>query len=613
MSSEQQHEPAQQSTSEPGGSEDVTRGAAAMPQPAGAPASALAAVWARIKEHKVVQWTLAYVAFAYTALHAMQMAREAFEWPLEVSRITLLILLLCAPIAATLAWFHGHRARHRISATELSILTILLVIAGSLLWLYAPARHGGPGAASAAPFAPPAHSIAVLPFVNMSGDPQQEYFSDGLSEELLDALSRINELQVAARTSSFAFKGEHSDIATIGRRLNVAAVLEGSVRRSSGTVRISAQLINSVSGFHLWSQTYDRSLGDVLALQTEIADAVTGALRIRLLGGSAARIELGSSRDPAAFDAYLRGLKLARVATNPEEAHAPVEAYTEAIRLDPNYALAFAARSLDLWNWASHYTPDWLQHHDVLSRARADAERAIELAPELGEGHVALAQVLEAGLFEFGRANEECTRALALAPGNAQVLYWCSRLAADLGQTDTALSAARRGVALDPLNPLSHRALGDVLRTARRYQEAVTAYQDAIAVDPEHAVEAYARRGVSYYLLGDLQMARSSCEARPDYWESWVCQAMTYHRLGRHEEAAAALARVVQSGGDGAAYQYAQIHTQWGEQDAALTWLETALRLRDPGLIYLKLDPLLDLLRKQPRFLAVEQALKFPT
>ena len=159
--------------------------------------------------------------------------------------------------------------------------------------------------ASASAFNPPPHSIAVLPFVNMSGDKEQEYFSDGLTEELLNSLAEINELQVAARTSAFSFKGKDTDIGTIARKLNVGAVLEGSVRRSSHTVRITAQLINAVTGFHLWSKTYDRDLGDVLKLQTEIATAVAEALKVTLLADTATKIELGGTHNSAAFDAYL--------------------------------------------------------------------------------------------------------------------------------------------------------------------------------------------------------------------------------------------------------------------------------------------------------------------
>jgi TolB-like protein len=459
-------------------------------------------------------------------------------------------------------------------------------------------------------FAPQPHSIAVLPFVNMSGDKDQEYFSEGLTEELLNSLSRINELQVAARTSSFSFQGEHPDIATFAHKLNVAAVLEGSVRRSDHTIRITAQLINAVTGFHLWSQTYDRDLGDVLKLQTEIATAVAEALKVTLLGDVSARIELGGTRNPAAFDAYLRGLKLARTATTREECRAPIDAFTEAIRLDSDYALAYAIRSLIVWECAIHYSGDWIQS-GIDAGVRTDAQRAIALAPTLAEGHVALSS-LESGRLEFAAADAACARALAVAPNNDRALYECSRLAGWLGHVDAGIAAARRGVSLDPLNPLSRRALGDTLRAAHRYQEAIAAYQDSIAMDPEHSAEAYARRGLSYFLSGDLTQAQSSCEAKPDYYESWVCQAVIYHRLGRHDAAAAALARLVHRAGDSTAYQYVQIHAQWGERAAALEWLEKARRLGDPGLIYLKTDPLIDPLRNEPRFQEVMRELNFP-
>jgi serine/threonine-protein kinase len=467
-----------------------------------------------------------------------------------------------------------------------------------------------PWVAKSVAFAPQPHSIAVLPFVNMSGDKDQEYFSEGLTEELLNSLSRINELQVAARTSSFSFQGEHPDIATVAHKLNVAAVLEGSVRRSDHTIRITAQLINAVTGFHLWSQTYDRDLGDVLKLQTEIATAVAEALKVTLLGDVSARIELGGTRNPAAFDAYLRGLKLARTATTREECRAPIDAFTEAIRLDSDYALAYASRSLIVWECASHYSGDWI-HPGIDAGVRTDAQRAIALAPTLAEGHVALSS-LESGRLEFAAADAACARALAVAPNNDRALYECSRLAGWLGHVDAGIAAARRGVSLDPLNPLSRRALGDTLRAAHRYQEAIAAYQDSIAMDPEHSAEAYARRGLSYFLSGDLTQAQSSCEAKPDYYESWVCQAVIYHRLGRHDAAAAALARLVHRAGDSTAYQYVQIHAQWGERAAALEWLEKARRLGDPGLIYLKTDPLIDPLRNEPRFQEVMRELNFP-
>jgi tetratricopeptide (TPR) repeat protein len=237
-------------------------------------------------------------------------------------------------------------------------------------------------------------------------------------------------------------------------------VLEGSVRRSGQTIRVTAQLNNAITGFDLWSQTYDRDLSDVLKLQAEIANAVANALKVTLLGDVAARVEVGGTRNPLAFDAYLRGLRLARVATNEGEAGPVLDEYTEAIRLDPRFALAYAARSLALletiYQWGSVTT-----HRQNAEKARIDADQAIALAPGLGLAHAALARYLLAGALDYPHASEESERALALAPGDATVLSKYSQQAAYMGRSAAAIDVARRGVVLDPLNLLSYRALAD--------------------------------------------------------------------------------------------------------------------------------------------------------
>jgi TolB-like protein len=460
-------------------------------------------------------------------------------------------------------------------------------------------------------FNPPLHSIAVLPFVNLSGDKEQDYFSDGLTEELLNALSRVDELQVAARTSSFYFKGKDVDLGTVAHKLNVSAVLEGSVRRDHGRVRITVQLINATTGFHLWSQTYDRDLRDILALQADIAEAVTRALAVRLLGGAAAKVELGSTRDPRALDAYLRGLQLLGTARSSANARTEVDAFTEALSLDPNFALAYAYRALALTEDSARYAPG-PEKLDLLARARSDAERAIALAPGLGEAHAALAWVLYYGFLDPARAAKEYDSALALAPGNARVPEFYSMFAADMGHHDAALAEARRALTLDPLNPLAHRALGYVLKASGRYAEAAAAYHAAITLDSRHAA-AYAHQGESYYLLGNLELARSACEVNPDYWESRACLAMVYHKLGRQADAQRELEKLGASHLEGLQYVYAEIYAQWGDTAKALDWLESALHARDPGLVEMRFDALLAPLRKEPRFQAIERELRFPS
>jgi TolB-like protein len=464
-----------------------------------------------------------------------------------------------------------------------------------------------PWVATSAAFVPSPHSIAVLPFVNMSGDKEQEYFSDGLTEELLNSLARINDLQVAARTSAFSFKGKDTDIGTIARKLNVGAVLEGSVRRSGHTVRINAELISGITGFQLWSQTYDRNLGEILALQSEIANAVASALKVNLLGDVAAKVELGGTRNPAAFDAYLLGRKADNTYHGEKDSEVAIAEYTEAIHLDPKYALAFADRSIAMTKYAVNSAI-----RENMSIAEADALEAIELAPNLAEGHLALAINLGFGSLEFIRANEEYGRALALAPGNVQVLRQYSQFAALMGRAAAAIAAGRRAVLLDPLSYGTHDALGFALYYAHQYGEAVAAYQQSVVLDPG-AIEPYERRGFAQYALGSLSSARESCEVNPTHWYGQVCLAIVYDKLGRHTEARQTLDNLVGSRGNLGAYLYADIYAQWGGTAEALTWLETALRLRDPGLAWLKADPLLEPLRKEPRYIAIERALRFPT
>jgi TolB-like protein/DNA-binding winged helix-turn-helix (wHTH) protein len=459
-----------------------------------------------------------------------------------------------------------------------------------------------------ATFAPPRHSIAVLPFVNIGGDKEQEYFSDGLTEELLDSLSRINELRVAARTSSFYFKGKDVDLPTIAHKLNVASVLEGSVRRSGNRIRITAQLNNAVTGFHLWSQTYDRDIGDVLQLQTEIATAVAEALKVTLLGDVGAKIELGGTRNAAAFDAYLRGRKAYERSASKDFQDAIV-AYSESIRFDPNYALAFAGQSIAYSSYAAEFAtgPAIREFYD---KALANAHQALALAPELAEGHLALAQFFDDTL-DFAQASESYGRARTLAPGNAEVLSLSGAFAVWMGHMDAGLTALRRAVELDPLNPRSHYLFSRGLLYSRRYEEAVAAATDAISVDPDFQ-SAYGWRGFAYYELGDLERARASCEEKPDHWVSQFCLAITYERLGRHAEAEVVLAKMRAMWSSAEAYQYAAIYAQWGNTPKALEWLDAAIRVRDPGLELMETDPLMDPLRKEPRFQAIERELKFP-
>jgi TolB-like protein/cytochrome c-type biogenesis protein CcmH/NrfG len=607
-------------------------------------------VFEQLKQRNVFRVAVLYLAVCWLILEPVHVIFHMLDVPIWANRLVVMLMAVGFPAGVIFAWVyeitpeglkptvevpHGQSIR-RLTAQRLdrAIIAVLAVALAYFVvdkfWISrhlfasqpavpavepgtqsAASRVGGaPAPPTAATFSPPPHSIAVLPFVNLSGDKEQEYFSDGLTEELLNSLAEIDGLKVAARTSSFSFK-EHPDIGTVAHKLNVAVVLEGSVRRSAHTIRITAQLINAVTGFHLWSRTYDRDLGDVLRLQTEIATAVANTLRVTLLGNVAAKIELGGTHNPAAFDAYLQGSKILGSATDAKGLQTAIAAYTEAIRLDPNYALAFAGRSQALSGFAGEFAIG-AAIREGFDKAQADGRHAITLAPELADGHLALAGFFEVGSLDFRQASKEYERALALSPGNARVMRDYGQFAVWMGRADAGIAAVRRAVVLDPLSVRSHSVLGRALTYARRYEEAVAADNEALELDPE-SPGMHGSRGLAYYLLGDFQNARSSCETKPGFWVSKWCLAVTYDKLGQHGDAEAMRAKLEASSGDTSAYQYATIYAQWGNRTKALEWLDTALRLRDPGLVCVKTDPLLDSLRKEPRFQAIERQLKFPT
>ena len=508
----------------------------------------------------------------------------------------------------------------RQSKWALRMIAVAVVVGAVLyyaidrFWIskHPPLQPTAPAAqASAAPtaFSPPPHSIAVLPFVNMSGDKEQEYFSDGLSEELLNDLARINGLQVAARTSAFSFKGKDTDIGTIAHKLNVGTVLEGSVRRSKNTVRITAQLINTVTGFHLWSQTYDRTFGDLLKLQADIAEAVASALEVKLLGNPVSEMKVGGTLNPAAYDAYLRSAGAYWQIVSASDNASVRAGYQEAVRLDPNFALAYAEWSIALDAYGSLFAHGPAAG-DFYRQSRAQALKAVALAPELAEGRLALAVVYQRSL-DFAGASDEFERAMTLAPGNARVLRDYGVFAVQMGRSEAGIAAGRRAAALDPLNVESYSWLSNALRYARRYDEALAAYQDGLSLRPRNPK--WADGPLIYYALGDFEKMRAVCEGvKEAVKDVQYCLALAYHKLGRQPDAQTALAQFKALEDNAGAFSYATIYTQWGNTREALTWLETALQLRDPELINLKTEPLLDPLRKEPRFQAIERELKFP-
>lgn len=498
----------------------------------------------------------------------------------------------------------------------LIVLVILGVayIALDKLWLSK--RTGtsepiAPQASSSAGAGAPPHSVAVLPFVNMSGDPKQDYFSDGLSEELLNSLASIPDLQVAARTSSFSFKGHDVSVSDIGHKLNVGAVLEGSVRKDGNEVRITAQLINASTGFHLWSHTYDRDLKNVLSLQTEIATSVSQALQATLLANAATKIEVGGTQVPAAFDAYLRGQNLKRQTFDKARVLDRIETFSEAVRLDPGFAKAYVGLADAQNSYSNNYAANGTEVHSWIQRARENAEKAVQLAPDLGVAHASLGSILAGGFLEFGRALSEYERAVALSPNDFDVLQRSGDFFATIGRFDAGIDNIRRAIALDQLNPEVYARYAIALSNAHRHRESIEAANRALQFNPDD-MSILNARGLDELMLGDLDAAMKSCNVPKREWAGRLCLAILFDRLHRHPEAEAELTAMQSLLADSASYQYAEIYTQWGDFPRALQWLEKAYQLPDPGISSIRIDEFMDPLRKDPHFQEIERKVNLP-
>ncbi len=468
---------------------------------------------------------------------------------------------------------------------------------------------------SAAPveFAPPAHSIAVLAFTNLSGDPSQDYFADGLSEELIDSLSRVDNLHVAARSSAFSFKNRYPTIDEVARKLNVGRVLEGSVRRDGKRLRVTARLVDGLTGYELWSRSYDRAEGDVFQVQGELAQAVASALQVSLTGVDAAKLTLGGTHNPQALDAYLRGMAALESPDDSTEAgNRVVAAFDEAVALDPNFAVAQAQRAAALWHIASvteHPTIDLVRR--LKEAALRGARLAVALAPDLAEAHMAMGLALDNDLPDFSGQEAEFARARALAPGSSEIARRYGRFEVLAGRTALGTRAAEEAVALDPLTPRSYYYLAWTLYLAGDGNGALGALEHARQLGAAETVYTSALRGLIALLQGDAETARGTCLGKIS-WQIDVCLAIADHKLGRVSDGMADLARLQAAVGATGAYNYAQVYAQWGQTELALYWLESAYDLHDTGMIQLRADPLLAPLRQQPRFLAVEKRLGFP-
>ena len=463
-----------------------------------------------------------------------------------------------------------------------------------------------------AAFAPPAGSIAVLPFVNMSGDQSQEYFSDGVSEDLIVILSQFPGLKVIGHSSSFQFRDSKQDSRNIGAKLGVAHLLEGSVRRSGDMVRVSAQLINTADGSAQWSERYDRPYKELFALQDEITRAVAMALRTKLMPGehAVAQSDKPPSGSLEAYNALLQGRFYFSRITEADMRKA-IEYYTQATELDPNYALA--------WSWVSrawsNMSADFLEGapaQSAYAKARTAADRALTLSPDLAFAHLARADVLQFADFDWRAAEAEYRQARALAPNDAPAQFGLGQLLATLGDANQAIELTRQALATEPLRANVYNWLGNYYLGINRLDEAERAIRRAIELQPA-AQSFHVQLAIIEIKRGHAQLALAAAQQEPPGTWNDVALALA-QQIGPDRSAAdAALRTLIDKNGGLAPYQIAQVYALRDDAKQTFAWLDRAWSLRDSGIQYLLLDPFILRYRDDPRLAAFCRKVGLPT
>jgi serine/threonine-protein kinase len=451
-------------------------------------------------------------------------------------------------------------------------------------------------------------AIAVLPFRNLSPGTEADFLAEGLTEELRNTLSRAGSVRVAARTSSNSFTGDDVDMKEAARKLGVSWLLDGSVRNEGENVRVTAALIEAETGFEKWSDSYDRSMGGLLQLQSGIAAAVTEALRGRLDAADKAAVSRLPTDNPQAYEAYLRGRKLVDLASDIETDRAALALFDRAVALDPAFAAAHAGRARTLQAIAGA-DPDAKDLKASQDAALSAAQRAVALDPDLPAAQSTLGYILMYGRLDFPAARGPFERARATAPDDADILIRFGLFHARAGDMKTGLAALARATELDPLNPRAFRAHAFALFAARDFKAAIATMRKGLAINPALSL-AHATIGDALLHLGDVDGAIAEYALEPDEHIRHTGLAIALHHKGDRAAAARELA-ALEGFGDAVSYQRAQVLAQWGNRDDAMAALDRALAVRDAGLPLVRNDPAFDPMRQDPRFKAFLARLNF--
>lgn len=580
-------------------------------------------IFFELERRHVYRVAVAYVIAAWVLLQLASIVLPLFGAPNWVLKVFLGILVFGLPVAAILAWAYElmpdgirrtepidspdvrsaedrHRVvrlLNRITLAVMSLVIIVLVL-NTFIW-----HEGERSVAGDGNSAVPEESIAVLPLVNDSGDKDQQYFSDGLSENLITALSQIHGLKVIGRTSAFQFRDTKDDAKMIGAKLGVAHLLEGNVQRIGGEVRINADLINTADGSTLWSQRYDRPYTDLFALQDEITQQVAAALKAKLLPGqhSPAKTDRPPSGDLSAYNAYLRG-NFYYARNTQVDLHKAISQFAQAVKIDSRYAQAWAWLSRCWAALAAQYLGGAVAH-EAYEKARSSSETALSLAPAVPTAHIARGYMLLVGDLDWRGAEAEYKRAVELDPNNPAAKSMLGNLLATLGHPRQAITLTREALENDPLNAHAYDWLSLYLNGLGKVDAAERAVRKAIELQP--AAAAYHEQlALVQIQRHDPEAALAAARAEPDLgWrEDAVAMAL---QIGTDKAAAAAaLKTIVDSQADIAPYQIAQTYALRGNADETFVWLEHAWKIHDPGINYLLYDPIIGRFRADPRFAA---------